>query len=252
MDKTHMSMPSDERGRTVQGLHDYGQGLLAEDEARYEYNLTHFEYYIEVSQPVDGGLEQAQGEVAADSNNENAGLVSTNDGNSEITVQTQNPWQSLRFADLWKNHPSNGPERLPLVPSYNRDCPCAESNGNCTYANECAVRLSAALQKSGIDMSSYRGVKCGSSGYAVRGHELALWMSGAGRLGKPQVFKDGNEALKQLGGVTGIVYIRQFKGVDQPNIRWDHIDVWNGRNFAHGATQYFSGSPSYVWFWPIK
>jgi hypothetical protein len=168
----------------------------------------------------------------------------------------QNPWRSLRFSDLWKNHPGNMPNNPNLIGARNeaeRMCPCKESDGvTCSYGNECAVRLSVSLQRSGIDMSSFTGEKCSTSGYAVRGLELATWMSDPNRLGKPQVFENGAEALRQIAGVTGIVYVRQFAGVSQPNQRWDHIDVWNGTRLGHGLTQFITNSPSYVWFWPIK
>jgi hypothetical protein len=101
-------------------------------------------------------------------------------------------------------------------------------------------------------MSSYRGLKCGSGGYAVRAKELATWLSDSRRLGKPQVFKDGAEALKQISGVKGVVFIRQFKGYVDRDYHFDHIDVWNGSQFGSGLTQYFDGHPSYVWFWPMK
>jgi hypothetical protein len=77
----------------VQGLHDYGQGLLAEDEARYEYNLTHFEYYIEVSQPVDGGLEQAadSSDLSAAAETQESSLNNNIPGVCRIEVTAEGP-----------------------------------------------------------------------------------------------------------------------------------------------------------------
>jgi RHS repeat-associated protein len=58
MDKTHMSMPSDERGQTVQGLHDEGSFVLAADEYAYESRLART--LAGLDQATDTATEEAQ------------------------------------------------------------------------------------------------------------------------------------------------------------------------------------------------
>lgn len=50
----------------------------------------------------------------------------------------------VRFENLWKNHPGKGV------------FPCNKA----VHQNQCAIRMSVTLDKSGVDISSFSGVKC--------------------------------------------------------------------------------------------
>ena len=80
---------------------------------------------------------------------------------------------------------------------------------------------------------------------------LAEWL--ATQLGAPETYPDGNAAFNAITNRTGIVFVKGFVGITDPGRRWNHIDVWDGKNFAKGADErWITSSPKQVWFWPIK
>jgi hypothetical protein len=62
------------------------------------------------------------------------------------------------------------------------------------YYNQCAIRLSIALQKSGVDLSSTKnltnpgGQTFTRKGEVVGAYNLAMFLRGTNMLGKPEVF----------------------------------------------------------------
>lgn len=71
----------------------------------------------------------------------------------------------IRFEQLWKHHPGNGV------------FPCDKSK----HTNQCAIRMSVALEKSGVDLRSFSGVKCWEKHedgfrHILRAQELADWI----------------------------------------------------------------------------
>ena len=123
--------------------------------------------------------------------------------------------------------------------------------GSCaSHENQCAIRLSHALQASGFSLAGFErfGPACVAAGSKhVRGAKpLAdlLWK----RLGRPEI--DVGPASAQSAGVSGRTGIIFFKGCyrrDDGSLG-HHIDLWNG-----SATMGYQGwgNSSEVWFWPI-
>ncbi|UEQ78844.1 T6SS effector amidase Tae4 family protein [Chryseobacterium arthrosphaerae] len=70
----------------------------------------------------------------------------------------------VRFDILWKNHPGTFQ-------------PCNVS----LFPNQCAIRMSEALSKSGIELISFAGARCWEKHedkfrHILRAQELATWM----------------------------------------------------------------------------
>ena len=129
------------------------------------------------------------------------------------------------FDLLWLNHPYPG-------------SPCAAE-----FPNQCAIRMGVALERSGVDMSSFPGARCWHGhrpGHILRAQELADWLSIQGIFGPRTVFRK----QRDLGDKRGIVFVQNGWGST------DHIDLWDGPNGAMRA-----GSPDYlergnaIWLW---
>jgi hypothetical protein len=151
------------------------------------------------------------------------------------------------FADLWSKHPAN--DEPPLL------SPCTNSQGSPSFANECAVRMSVCLVRSGIDLVSYRGVFCWyghGHQHAIRAEELGAWLDSAAA-----TFLDYAEKRKRTARVpiTAESYVNRqgialFKNFWGPGNQGDHIDLWDGAEMTHGDPSYFSLSEE-VWFWDL-
>lgn len=129
------------------------------------------------------------------------------------------------FSTLWGNYPPdvNGAHAHPSTDPY---------------PNQCAIRVSDAFMKSGIDMSSYPKVNKTSDGYARSSKGLADWTWQ--NFGKPKIMSQ--EAFeKNYSNSTGLMYIAPPPG------GVGHIDLFNAGSTGSG---YYLGSE--IWFWPIK
>ncbi|AVS62688.1 hypothetical protein C8246_24465 [Paracidovorax avenae] len=128
------------------------------------------------------------------------------------------------FQEIWRNHPGVTREK-PLLPVA-------------TYENQCAVNLSAALMRTGYDLSTFKGVRSwqqGGARYPLRAEELASWLdTAASRLpGRSVRFvgqqienpQTGADLFKSIHGRTGILFFKNYWG---PGRQGDHIDLWNG------------------------
>lgn len=157
------------------------------------------------------------------------------------------------FATLWDNHPNNGGD----------ETPCRTSGGAPAFENQCAIRMGACLQASGVDLRSFRGARCWHGhkpGHILRAEELANWMRQHHRLfGQFHRFDTYQQALVQIRSRQGVVFYRNFWGT---NMQGDHIDLWN-RHYATrefstflGALPFVSSRSPYskaqeVWFWQM-
>ena len=127
------------------------------------------------------------------------------------------------FQSLWNNYPTTL-------------APC--NNG---WDNQCAIRLSIALQKSGLSLAGYGDPTCGH-GNARGAESLAnfLWINiGA-------AFKYTNPNQNVVTGRSGIIFFKDLAGFRGGN--GDHIDLWNVSKTKTGA--YFQSCRE-VWFWPL-
>lgn len=122
------------------------------------------------------------------------------------------------------------------------------------FPNQCAIRMSVALDKSRVNTASfdtmfpnrrcYQGFKH-TPRHILAAQELADWMKS-----QKTIFGDVSKIDKQkinqsLIGKKGIVFIKDGWGAT------DHIDVWNGVVMQAGNPSYFSLGKE-VWFWEAK
>lgn len=138
------------------------------------------------------------------------------------------------FQTLWNYH--NGSGHI----LFNDD-------GTAKYANQCAIRFSEAYIEAGFGLPGFRGVK--DQGYALRALELKTWLTKI--YGKPTVIREEN-ALSSVEGKQGIIVIEQFKGISDPDYRFNHVDLWNGSSFRGGDRQWLNQPKTAVYFWEVK
>jgi hypothetical protein len=164
------------------------------------------------------------------------------------------------FANLWSSYPTENP------------CKGIE--------NQCATRLSVALQGGGVSFKTYPGGKKPPCGILVA-QELADWLSG----GNPHRFKGegttekfpGSEWRQKVDGRTGIIFFQDYwkRSTDKGGATTgDHIDLWNKNTLSRfGWASFFRfslGIPRIpnpfgdgnwysdlsksraVWFWEVK
>lgn len=125
------------------------------------------------------------------------------------------------------------------------------------FANQCAIRMSTALELSGIKLSQdrrvlrrctteYRAFKHHKEGL-IKGHvlaaqELANWIKS-----QPSTF--GNRSVvhskEEIIGRSGIIFFRDGWGST------DHIDVWDGQALVGGFPDYFDSDFKDLWFWDV-
>ena len=119
-----------------------------------------------------------------------------------------------RFHQLWKNHPT-----------IKGDGPVLDST---VYKDQCAVNLHVSLERSGINLTSFRGVRSWGRDeprYALRAQELADWLASSfAKMPSVEAYSAG-EAFERLDGFKGIVFFQNYWG---PGQQGDHIDLWNG------------------------
>ncbi len=145
----------------------------------------------------------------------------------------------VTFIDLWNAYPADR-------------SPCRKANGDPSFANQCAIRLSVCLADGGVNLSSCRAVRCWHGHgrrHIIRAQQLADWL--ANPLGKRAVNAVVMHRSKvdstHYAGRSGIVFFQNFWGSGNQG---DHIALWNGSLLRNGFPDYFSRSQQ-VWFWEI-
>lgn len=158
------------------------------------------------------------------------------------------------FAQLWAHHPN-----------IKGDGPLLDK---AVYENQCAINLSAALMRSGVDMSKYTGVwswQKDKPKYAIRAEELANWLAtGAAHLpAKLMQFsgKEVKDAFDKIDEKSGIIFMKDYYG---PGMSGDHIDLFNGSrltnisswfriNWGISIEGYWSDytKAKAIWFWQL-
>ena len=136
------------------------------------------------------------------------------------------------FATLWENFEII--KGTHLDPALKRD----------PFSNYCAINLSNALLKSGVDLDTYNGVKCwgclaieNNSEHAIRAAELANWLknSSVQGIGSP-VSLNGENFKDYISGKKGIVYFEDYwQREGQSERTGDHIDLWDGNEMASSS-----------------
>ena len=128
----------------------------------------------------------------------------------------------LSFTKLWANHPTVKGEQ-PLLDKK-------------TYENQCAINLHAALERSGVNLKTFRGQLSWQKDkpkYAIRAQELANWLSSPfSGMSKVQKFS-GQEVFEKIRRKRGIIFFQNYWGTGNQG---DHIDLWNGSRLTDWTT----------------
>ena len=184
--------------------------------------------------PITGKFSLSFDKASSSDNDIQLIKVSNPQGNAEIAVTV-----SLMKL-FWHNHPG-------------RKNICDET----LFVNQCAIRMGAALELSGIVMTQdrrvlrrctteYRAFKHHKDGL-VKGHvlaaqELANWIkSETSVFGRRDVVHSKEEIL----GRSGVIFFRDGWGAT------DHIDVWDGESLVGGFPSYFDADFKELWFWDV-
>ncbi len=134
-------------------------------------------------------------------------------GNTSSCITKRNKFPSAQ--KLYTNYPK----------PYTKDPPnCTDKrpDGKWAYKNQCAIRMSIALSKSGVSFSTYTDPVC-SHGHARGAKSLADWIAKK-HLCLPKVYK-GKDALdiqSKIKSKSGIIFFGDLDGV-RGN---DHIDLF--------------------------
>lgn len=109
------------------------------------------------------------------------------------------------FLQLWESHPN-----------VKGDGPLLDK---AVYENQCAINMSAALIRAGVDMKTYRGTwswQKDRARYAIRAEELANWLAGgASRLPAKLTKYNGeeaSEAFEKVDHKKGIIFFKDYYG----------------------------------------
>ncbi len=150
------------------------------------------------------------------------------------------------FRNLWDNHPFNSK-------------PCDAT----LFANQCAIRMGVAMEKSGLDTSSfdtmfekrrcYPGLKH-SPAHILAAHELAQWMNTkTSKFGVREKLISKSDRKNIIKGTNG-PRDKGKKGIIFINNGWgptDHIDLWDGGKMRAGVKSWlFKGDE--LWFWEAR
>ena len=132
--------------------------------------------------------------------------------------------QPIKFAALWANYPDTHP------------CVTAEGDDPEGYKNQCAIKVSYALEKAGVSLKSFQGRVCPNlyshgSLWPISAEQLAAWLKKQPFCGCPRPEDvTGEDYETKIKRFTGIIYYRDYwlRPDEKKNPTGDHIDLWNG------------------------
>jgi hypothetical protein len=127
--------------------------------------------------------------------------------------------EPIKFADLWANYPKTNP------------CDAKGKNGRTLFNDQCAIRLSAALKRSGATFKSYpKNRKCWihpDQDHILAARELANWLEKIPFVGcRKSEDVTGRNWQEKIAGHTGIICFEDYYRASGGN-GGDHIDLWN-------------------------
>lgn len=129
----------------------------------------------------------------------------------------------VTFRALWAGYPGGKPYLDPKTGSPPKG-----------FENQCAIKVSVALQASGVDMRSFRGAHVVVNGKTAATHaeELASWLQKQRIAGISSSPKNttGEKWQESIKGRTGIVFFANYwaRPGETKSPTGDHIDLWNG------------------------
>jgi len=154
----------------------------------------------------------------------------------------QEPGLGVSFNNLWNNYPGHHIDHKDPKTKNER------------YKDQCAIELSEALIKSGVDLKGFKGGTCENCSldekHALVAQELANYLLKKKIEGilKP-VFLTGENFEAYVFGKTGIIYFQDYwhRTTDQSGKRTgDHIDLWNKNQL--GSMNNYLGRRANTWF----
>jgi hypothetical protein len=128
------------------------------------------------------------------------------------------------------------------------------------YFNQCAIRLSIALIKSGVDLSSTKNItNPGGETFTKKGEvlgafNLAMFLKNKNVLGLPDVYNGTTQnVLSLIRGKTGIIFFQNFIEDGRRAYSATHIDLWNKTSFR-APSEWISQmmDASVIYFWPLN
>jgi hypothetical protein len=128
------------------------------------------------------------------------------------------------FRTLWSNYPSDDP------------CDAKDEKGNILFKNQCAIRLSYAMKRSGVSFVSFpAGRKCWAhigQDHILSAKGLADWID-KGMV--PRIAKSvevtGEKWRKKVLNKNGIICFEDYYAADNGS-GGDHIDLWDGNSLT--------------------
>ena len=134
------------------------------------------------------------------------------------------------FKQLWSNYPDNDP------------CNAKDKKGGKLFGNQCAIRLSYSMKKSGISFITFpQKRKCwvhSGSDHILAATELADWLE---KSNHPNFLRTENITglnwRGKVNGRTGIIFFEDYY-LRSDGSGGDHIDLWNGNSMI-GLGSYF-------------
>jgi len=128
---------------------------------------------------------------------------------------------SFSFSELWQAYPKE-------------QSPCTGS-----WANQCAIRMSIALEGAGFSLATYTDPTC-AHGHARGAESLAnfLWSN----LRAAKKVSD----IQRIKPFRGIVFFKNIKGFREG--QGSHIDLWDKGKTKTGA---YASRSKEIWFWSL-
>jgi len=125
------------------------------------------------------------------------------------------------------------------------------------YFNQCAIRLSIALIKSGVNLSPTKNyTNPGGQTFTKKGEVLGAYNLARSLkdnfLGNPEIYNGMIQDIASLlKGRTGIIFFEEFIEDGDRTSQARHIDLWNGVGIRAPYFNQMMDSKT-IWFWPIK
>lgn len=158
----------------------------------------------------------------------------------------------MKFETLWNNHPTISSS------IFKDDAPCLK-DGERAFENQCAIRMGVSLEKSGINLTSFKGARCWYNHkpkHILRAEELANWLKSPFSPFKNVKIFEGATGFSSIAGKKGIIFFKDYYG---PSQQGDHIDLWNGSRLTcrvswfefaiRGGAHYKAAT---IWFWEVQ
>lgn len=132
------------------------------------------------------------------------------------------------------------PQFSQLLASYPAElAPCDQG-----WSNQCAIRMSIALEGAGFKLTDYKQGPTCKHGHARGAQSLGdyLWS----QIRPPKVSKSTSLGRSRTHQKTGVIVFKDIDGFQGG--RGDHIDLWNRTGTITG--EYFDAAQE-TWFWEI-